>query len=154
MQPDPNYHADCLACQILTGEVTVPGGIIAENPWWTADHCMGAYGVGSVVIKSRVHRENLWDLTPNEVTSLGPFLQQMTAAIAKALNAERVYISSWVDLPPYHVHFVLQPRYPGKAELGLKGLELQVFRNLQKPPDPEAMAEAAEKIRQHLHFQA
>ena len=30
--------------------------------------------------------------------------------------------------------FVLQPRYPGKHELGLKGLELQVYRSLSQPP--------------------
>ena len=154
MEPNPSYHPDCLACQILAGSVVVPGGIIAENPWWSADHCLGAYGVGSVVIKSRAHRETLADLTPNEATSLGPFLQQVTAAIAQALGAERVYVNSWVDQPPYHIHFVLQPRYAGHAELGLKGLELQVWRNLQPPPDPEAMAAAADQIRQCLHGHA
>ncbi len=153
-----NHHSDrqseCLACQILTGTVTVPGGIIAENDWWVADHCLGPYGLGSVVIKSKVHRENLWQLTPEESTSLGPFMQDVSEAIAKALQAERVYVSLWVDQPPYHVHFVLQPRYPGKRELGLKGLELQVFRSLSKPPQDEEIATAAERIRAYLQTKA
>jgi hypothetical protein len=66
------------------------------------------------------------------------------------MAAERVYVSLWVDQPPYHVHFVLQPRYPDHhhpQELGLKGLELQVFRTLGKPPLAPEMVEAAERIR-------
>jgi diadenosine tetraphosphate (Ap4A) HIT family hydrolase len=140
--------ADCLACQILAGVKQVPGGIIAENPWWVADHCLGPYGLGSVVIKTRAHRENLWDLSLAEATSLGPFMQQMSEAIAQAMQAERIYVSLWVDQPPYHVHFVLQPRYPNNAqELGLKGLELQVFRTLGAPPGEAEMATAAAGIR-------
>jgi diadenosine tetraphosphate (Ap4A) HIT family hydrolase len=142
--------ADCLACQILAGQVAVPGGTIAENDWWLADHCLGPYGVGAVVVKSRQHRENLWDLTPDETAALGPFLQQISAAIAQALGAERVYVGLWVDQPPHHVHFVLQPRYPGKAELGLRGLELQVYRSLNKPPSPAEMTAAAAALKQYL----
>lgn len=92
----------------------------------------------------------MWDLTPAETAALGPFLQRISAAIATALGAERVYLGLWVDQPPYHVHFVLQPRYPGKTELGLKGLELQVYRSLNKPPSSAEMAAAAAALKQYL----
>jgi diadenosine tetraphosphate (Ap4A) HIT family hydrolase len=141
-------HADCLACRILTGAIRVPGGTIADNTWWLADHCLGNHGVGAVVVKCRSHRENFWDLTPNEAASLGPFLQQVTYAMKTALGAERIYINSWVDQPPYHLHFVLQPRYTGKTELGLQGLELQIYRSLQSKPKDEDMVAIAAKIRQ------
>lgn len=142
------YPPDCLACQILAGQKTVPGGTIAENDWWIADHCLGPYGLGSVVLKTKAHRENLWDLSVAETAALGPFMQQMSTAIAQALGAERVYVSLWVDQPPYHVHFVLQPRYAhNPQELGLKGLELQVFRTLSSPPSEADMAAAADRIR-------
>jgi len=138
---------DCLACQIIEGQMAVPGGIIAENAWWMADHCLGNHGLGAVVVKTRAHRENFWDLTPNEAASLGPFLQQMTFAMQTALQAERIYINSWVDQAPHHIHFVLQPRFSGKAELGLQGLELQIFRSLQNKPKAEEIVEVAEQIR-------
>ena len=32
--------------------------------------------------------------------------------IAKGLEAERVYVSLWVDQLPYHVHFVLAAPLP------------------------------------------
>lgn len=144
-QPLTEGLADCLACQIVAGKVAVPGGIIAENAWWMADHSLGKHGLGAVVVKSRAHRENLWDLTPSESTSLGPFLQKVTYAMQTALRAERVYINSWVDTEPHHVHFVLQARYLGKAELGLQGLELQIYRALQaKPAEPDIIAIAAQ----------
>lgn len=145
---DSDHSTDCLACQIVAGEVTVPGGIIAANSWWVADHCLGKHGLAAVVVKTRAHRENLWDLTPNEAASLGPFLQQITYAMQTALKAERIYINSWVDQPPYHIHFVLQPRYAGKAELGLQGLELQIYRALQTQPTHAEMTEVATQIRQ------
>ncbi len=140
----------CLACRIAAGEVMVPGGIIAENPWWVADHCLGNHGLGAVVVKTRVHRPHIGTLSSAEATSLGPFLQRLTQAMEQALGAERVYINSWMDQPPHHVHFILQPRYGGKAELGLQGLELQVYRSLQGVPKPEEMAAIAAKIRHHL----
>lgn len=138
---------DCLACQIVSGDRTVPGGIIAENAWWLADHCIGNHGAGAIVIKTRAHRENFWELSPNEAASLGPFLQQMTQAMQMALGAERIYINSWVDQPPYHIHFVLQPRFSGNAELGLQGLELQIFRSLQNQPDQQTVVDIANKVR-------
>ena len=99
------------------------------------------------MVKSRAHRENLWDLTANEAASLGPFLQQITYAMQTALEAERIYINSWVDTKPHHVHFVLQPRYPGKVELGLQGLELQIYRALQSKPEEAEITNIADKIR-------
>lgn len=142
-----DHCPDCLACRIVAGVVSVPGGIIAENTWWLADHCLGKHGLGAIVVKTRAHRENLWDLTPNEAASLGPFLQQVTNAMQIALKAERIYINSWVDQPPYHVHFVLQPRYPGKTELGLQGLELQIYRALQAQPKEDDVIAIATSIR-------
>jgi diadenosine tetraphosphate (Ap4A) HIT family hydrolase len=141
---------DCLACHILAGHVSVPGGTIAENDWWLADHCLGTHGLGAIVVKTRVHRPHLSTLTPEEAAALGPFLQTLTRAMEAALGAERIYINTWMDQPPHHVHFILQPRYGGKAELGLQGLELQVYRSLQPKPDPQAAAAIAQKIRDHL----
>ena len=143
-------HPDCLACQTLQGQVAVPGGVIAENEWWLADHCLGPYGVGAIVVKTKIHREELADLSANEAASLGLFLQRLTTAMRVALGAKRVYINLWDDDAPHHVHFLLQPRYGTREELGLVGLELQVFRALQKPPAPTEAEAAAVKVRQCL----
>ena len=72
----------------------------------------------------------------------------MTYAMQTALEAERIYINSWVDQPPYHIHFVLQPRFAGNHELGLQGLELQIYRSLQTEPNEADVIAIADKIRQ------
>jgi diadenosine tetraphosphate (Ap4A) HIT family hydrolase len=141
----------CFACQTVQGVTTAPGGIVFENQFWLADHCIGAFGVGSIVVKTKAHRANLWELTPEESQSLGPILQAVSNAIIQALGAERVYVSLWVDQPPYHVHFVLQPRYPGHSEAwGLKGWKLQFIRLLRGKPDPVRAEAAAQKVREFL----
>ncbi|WP_416675845.1 HIT family protein [Egbenema bharatensis] len=140
----------CFACQTVRGEATAPGGVVYENEYWLADHCIGAMGIGSIVVKTKAHRENLWELTAEESTTLGPTFRLISEAIVHALGAERVYVTLWVDQSPYHVHFVLQPRYPEPAEWNLKGWQLQSMRNLQGTPDPLQMAEAARKIRLYL----
>jgi len=129
------------------GAIAVPGGVIWATDHWVADHCLGALGLGAIVVKTQLHREHLWELTSEESDSLGYVLKRLSGAMVQALGAERVYVSLWVDQLPYHVHFVLQPRYPEPAEAGLKGWKLQVARLSQENPDPEQMAIAAEKVR-------
>jgi diadenosine tetraphosphate (Ap4A) HIT family hydrolase len=141
----------CFACQTIAKTTTAPGGIVFENEYWLADHCIGAFGVGSIVLKTKAHRENVWELTPEESQSLGDALKTVSGAIVQALGAERVYVSLWVDQRPYHVHFVLQPRYPGNSEAwGLKGLKLQLVRWLRGKPDLADAKTAAEKVREFL----
>lgn len=125
--------------------------MIYENEYWRAEPCVGAMGVGSIVVKTQAHRENLWQLTSEEAASLGEFLRLMSEAIVRALGAERVYVSLWVDEPPYHVHFVLQPRYPKDVNLsGAKGLRLQLIKSMQGKPHPDQMVRTAEQIRAYL----
>jgi diadenosine tetraphosphate (Ap4A) HIT family hydrolase len=140
----------CLACQTLSGAIDVPGGLIFETEHWAADHCLGSFGVGSIVVKTKAHRQNLWELTPAESASLGDVLKILSGAMVQALAAERVYVSLWVDQLPYHVHFVLQPRYPEPQENGLKGWRLQYARLQQGSPDAEQMSVVAKKIRATL----
>lgn len=57
-----------------------------ENEYWLADHCIGAFGVGSIVLKTKAHRENLWELTPEESQSLGDALKTVSGAIVQSLG--------------------------------------------------------------------
>ena len=131
----------------------MPGGVIWATEHWVADHCLGALGMGAIVLKTRLHRQNLWDLTLEESAELGDALTLLSGAMVQALEAERVYVSLWIDQLPYHVHFVLQPRYPEPAEAGLKGWKLQTARLSQGSPEPEEMAIAAQKVRNYLQAQ-
>jgi diadenosine tetraphosphate (Ap4A) HIT family hydrolase len=142
---------ECLPCAILRGERPVPGGVVLEDDHWFADHCLGPFGVGSFVVSTREHRGSLWEMTSSEAASLGPFLRRLSDAIVNALGAERVYLGMWVDLPPHHLHLVLEPRYPGRSEAsGARGWELQEWRRRQGAPDWKAAEQAAIKVRTYL----
>jgi diadenosine tetraphosphate (Ap4A) HIT family hydrolase len=132
----------CLACDISAGRTPVPGGLIAETRFWRADHCIGPFGVGAVVVKTKHHREALWALTEGESEEIGPFLRRVSEGIVEGLGAARAYVTMWVDKPPHHVHFVVYPRWP---EDEFRGLDLQIARREDGPP-PEAMAAAAAEV--------
>ncbi len=137
----------CLACDVLAGRVEVPGGTIAEGEHWHADHCIGPFGVGAVVVKTKEHVESLWELPDAAAAELGPFLRRISGAIVEGLGAERAYLTMWVDKPPLHVHLVLYPRWPTEKK---RGGDIDVERWAGGlPPDNEATA-AAERLREHL----
>lgn len=137
----------CLACDVSAGRVALPGGVIAETSSWRAEHCIGAFGAGAVVVKTQEHRESLWQLEHAEAAELGPFLSRICGAIVDGLGAERAYLTMWVDKPPLHVHLVVYPRWPGEE---LRALDLQASRQEAGPPPPAEMEAAADKLRAYL----
>jgi diadenosine tetraphosphate (Ap4A) HIT family hydrolase len=138
----------CLACRVNAGDEPAPGGVIAETAHWRADHCLGPFGVGAVVVKTKEHIEDFWRLPANLAAELGPFAQRLSSAIVDGLGAERVYLTMWVDLPPHHVHLVLYPRYPDDRA---RGLDFQLALRAAGPQDMEAVAHAADVLRRTLH---
>jgi diadenosine tetraphosphate (Ap4A) HIT family hydrolase len=138
----------CLACDVLAGRIDVPGGTIDETEHWHADHCLGPFGVGSVVVKTKEHVEDLWRLPDGAAAELGPFLRRISGAIVDGLGAERAYLAMWVDKPPLHVHMVLYPRWATEEK---RGWDLdQARRSEGLPPQEEATA-AAGRLRGFLH---
>jgi diadenosine tetraphosphate (Ap4A) HIT family hydrolase len=137
----------CLACDVLASRVDVPGGTIAETEHWHADHCLGPFGIGAVAVKTKEHVESLWELPDGAADELGPCLRLISGAIVSGLGAERAYLTMWVDKPPLHVHLVIYPRWPDESE---RGPAVDQKRYLAGLPDPEAAAEAAERLREYL----
>lgn len=137
----------CLACRVNSGAEPAPGGVIAETTHWVADHCIGAFGVGAVVVRTKEHIEDLWSLPGGATDELGPFLKRVSRAVVEGLGAERVYLTMWVDKPPHHVHLVLYPRYPSETR---RALDLQLALHDAGAPSPNDAARAAESIRAAL----
>jgi diadenosine tetraphosphate (Ap4A) HIT family hydrolase len=137
----------CLACDATAGRIEVPGGMIAETAHWHADHCIGPFGVGAVVVKTKEHVEDLWRLPDGAAAELGPFLRRMSGAIVDGLGAERAYLTMWVDKPPLHVHMVAYPRWPTDEK---RGWDLDRERWAAGPPPSDEAAEAAERLRAFL----
>ena len=41
----------CLACDLNTGRIQPPGGLIFETGGWRVEHCVGPLGLGTLVVK-------------------------------------------------------------------------------------------------------
>jgi diadenosine tetraphosphate (Ap4A) HIT family hydrolase len=142
----------CLACATLNGRVEVPGGVVWEDAYWVADHCLGPFPPGSLVLKTRRHCESLPELSDAEAAALGPAIRTLSSAMMRGLPCERAYIGAWVDAPPLHVHFVLEPRFA--EEEGADAWELQAARRRGAPAGHAQAADAAVRIRGSLEARA
>lgn len=74
----------CLACATLDGGVVVPGGVVWEDSHWAADHCLGPFPPGSLVLKTKRHCESLPELSDDEAAALG-----LAARIRSSLTSAR-----------------------------------------------------------------
>ena len=69
---------NCESCAYTSGERHAPGGRVYENEHWLVEHVGSPWVTGTMVVKTKVHREAVWELTLDEAGSLGPTLQAVS----------------------------------------------------------------------------
>jgi len=135
----------CLACDLASGRLSLPGGVIAETDYWYVEHCVGPLGVGALVVKPKRHLIRVSQLTDSEAAELGPLLCKSAAVVDEILAPEQVYVCLWSHAggEPVHIHYVVQPVSAElMSEYGLHGPRLQVamFDRGEEPPLGEVEA--------------
>jgi|Deesub1362A_J573_1020465.scaffolds.fasta_scaffold02434_8 diadenosine tetraphosphate (Ap4A) HIT family hydrolase len=151
----------CLACDLTSGRLDLPGGRIYATSHWVVEHCIGPLGVGTLIVKPLRHCVHVWELTDEETRELGPLLRRVAATIWAILKPDQVYVCLWshAGWKPGHLHFVLQPswnhlqqehRSPGPF------LQVDMFEANVQPPCEEikAFAAKAREVIQALRFDA
>lgn len=108
----------CLACDLTSGRLDLPGGRIHETTHWVVEHCIGPLGVGALIVKPFRHCLHVWNLTEDETAELGPLLKRATDVIRRISQPDQVYVCLWsfADWRPGHIHFVLQPSWSQMQE--------------------------------------
>jgi diadenosine tetraphosphate (Ap4A) HIT family hydrolase len=101
----------CLACDLTSGRLPLPGGRIHETVRWIVEHCVGPLGVGALVVKPRRHVVAMGELTAAEAEELGPVLARAGAVVDELVAPEQVYVGLWshAGRQRVHIHFVVQP---------------------------------------------
>lgn len=89
----------CLACDLISGEAELPGGLISETPGWRVEHCVGSLGVGTLIVKPKRHVTVLAELTETEAGEMGPLLWRTAAAVHELAEAVQVYVCLWSHGP-------------------------------------------------------
>jgi diadenosine tetraphosphate (Ap4A) HIT family hydrolase len=147
----------CEACRLTNGDAALPGGRVFQTTHWVVEHCIGALGVGTLIVKPFRHTVHLSDLRVEETAELGPLLQRAAQVIQVLAAADQVYVCLWshAGWEPVHIHFVLQPawnalreRYPGPGPL----LQVSMFA-AGEPLDPIAVQEFCDRARRALQVE-
>lgn len=138
----------CLACDVLAGTVTPPGGILYDDQYWRVDHSVSPVLLpGFLIIKPKRHCDHIALLTEEEMAAFGPLLRNTCRALAHVLHPARVYVTSFGEQVS-HVHFYVVPRYERTPEMP-HGFELlrQMFGERRWASSDEEAAAIAEKVR-------
>jgi len=59
----------CEACRLTNGDAALPGGRVFQTTHWVVEHCIGALGVGTLIVKPFRHMVHLSDLRVEETPS-------------------------------------------------------------------------------------
>jgi diadenosine tetraphosphate (Ap4A) HIT family hydrolase len=120
---------DCMACQLSSGDLALPGGQIFRTRYWLVEHCVGPLGLGTLIVKPERHVTSVVDLTEDEAAELGPLLWRASQIASQLVEADQVYNCLWSHAggEPVHIHYVVQPVTKEEmSEFAAHGPSLQV----------------------------
>ena len=120
---------DCMACQLSSGTLELPGGLIHRTRFWLVEHCIGPLGLGAMVVKPERHVTSVPDLSEDEAVELGPLLRRASIVARQLVDASQVYNCLWSHAggEPVHIHYVVQPVTEDQlSHFGVHGPNLQV----------------------------
>lgn len=104
---------ECLACDILKGVKSIPGGFIHQTGYWSVEPCIGPFPAGTIILKPIRHVLNFSELEDNELEEYGKLLRLVTRVITQLTECDQTYICQWshAGWEPVHIHFVIQPAW-------------------------------------------
>ncbi len=107
----PAAIAGCLACDLSSGRVPLPGGIIHRRSGWVVEHCVGPLDLGTLIVKPERHVTHVADLIDQEAIVMGQLIHRATRIVTELANPDQVYVSLWSHSGgrPGHIHYVVQP---------------------------------------------
>ncbi len=142
--------ADCLACQLASGDQELPGGLIFGTPLWRVEHCIGPLGLGTLIVKPVRHVTSVGALLDDEAMELGPLLRQTSTIVSQLVDADQIYNCLWSHAggEPIHIHYVVQPVTKEQMSIfGAHGPQLQsamfAAGDLPTSEDVDRIAQAA-----------
>ncbi len=139
----------CLACDLASGRMPLPGGVIHSSSHLIVEHCVGPLGVGSLIVKTKRHVTRVSQLEEAEAGELGPLVRSTAAVVDELVAPDQVYVwlFSHAGGIPVHIHYVVQPATRALMdEFGDYGphLTAAMFDRGEQPPSHEVEAFAAE----------
>ena len=133
---------DCVFCKIIKGEI--PADKIYENEDTFAFLDITPINPGHVLLISKKHYENLYDLPDELLSKMAPIIKKLAVAVKKGVNAEGINIGMNNERSAgqlvFHAHFHIIPRFPNDGHFHWKGT----------PYKKDEALKTAEKIKEFL----
>lgn len=138
--------SDCIFCKIIKGEI--PAAKVFENEHVLAFLDISQVTKGHTLVIPKVHKENLFELTPELASHLFEVVPHIANALKTTFNPVGLNAvnnnGEEAGQSVFHFHLHLIPRY-GKGD-GFGA----VWKNNQSDYTAEDYQEIAENIRKHL----
>ena len=136
---------DCIFCKIVRGEI--PSFKVYENEQVFAFEDINPISLGHTLIVPKNHAENLWEITPDDLSAIHLASKKIARALRKAIDAAGIACLQLngreVNQVVMHYHLHLIPRSQNDPELPMSTWEL-------KQGDMEKIKKAAEKIAENV----
>ncbi len=136
---------DCIFCKIVKGEI--PCIKVFENDRVLAFEDINPISDGHTLVIPKQHAENIWEISPEDLTDIILTAKNVAHAIKTALNPLGVAVlqlnGKGVNQVVMHYHLHLIPRLSDGPELTMTAWELI-------PGDMDKINALAEKIKAEL----
>ncbi len=136
--------SDCIFCKIITGEI--PSTKVFENEHVLAFLDISQVTKGHTLVIPKVHKENVYELTPDMAKSIFEVVPEIARALKKAFNPIGLNTinnnGEAAGQSVFHYHLHLIPRY-GEGD-GF-GAVWKTHTSEYTPEDLQAMAQSISK---------
>jgi histidine triad (HIT) family protein len=117
---------DCIFCKIVRGEI--PSFKVYEDERVFAFMDINPISNGHTLIIPKVHAENIWEMTPEDLSAVMNAAKKIGEAIREVLHPEGMACLQLngraVNQVVMHYHFHLIPRSSGEGELTMTQWQL------------------------------
>ncbi|MBD1380705.1 HIT family protein [Metabacillus arenae] len=138
--------SNCIFCKIVNGEI--PSSKVFENEHVVAFLDIGQVTKGHTLVVPKVHKENIYELTPELARNLFEVVPKISSSIKEQFNPIGLNLlnnngeKAGQSIFHYHMHII--PRY-GKGD-GFGA----VWKTHENEYTPEKLQEIAQTIRENI----
>jgi len=138
--------SDCIFCKIIKGEI--PSAKVFENDDVVAFLDISQVTKGHTLVIPKVHKENIFELTPEIASKLFEVVPEISNAIKKAYNPIGLNLlnnnGEKAGQSVFHYHLHIIPRYGEGDGFGA------VWKTHEKDYSPQDLQNIAEYIRSQM----
>jgi diadenosine tetraphosphate (Ap4A) HIT family hydrolase len=149
-------RAYCISCNTVEGRRQPPGGILYQDDYWVfflRSRPLLIPGQAFIVLKR--HCERLSELTPAELSTLGPMMERAEYALDQVLKPAKIHFGLYGEAVQ-HIHLHVFPRMPNMPEGNIPVTLLNVWYDvlcrigLRHAYSDEVVAGVARRLRDTL----